>query len=67
MFLKKSKTLIYIILLAILLSFITPVHSLAEDSVYVWSNNSSTVSTSIVPSETEKATNAATESEEKSR
>lgn len=66
MFFKKSKTLIYIILLAILLSFIIPAYSLAEDSVYVWSNNSSTVSTSIVPSEDEQTTDS-TKTEEKSR
>jgi len=59
MFLKKSKFLIYIFLSLFVLNFMLPVFSFAidEDSVYVWSNNSSSVSTSITSTEeTENST-----------
>ena len=51
MFLKKSKILIYMVLTLFILNFILPVLSFAidEDSIYVWSNNSSSVSTSNNP------------------
>lgn len=51
MFLKKSKVLIYILLLLFTLNLILPIYSLAidEDSIYVWSNSSSSVSTSSTP------------------
>ena len=50
---KNLNYLIYIILFVITLSFILPLHAYAidEDSVYVWSNNSSTLSTSNTPTE----------------
>ena len=50
MFLKKS--LAYIILSILILSLVLTTSSFAfdEDSIYVWSNNSSSVSTSISPS-----------------
>ena len=55
MFFKKSKLFIYILLLLIILSLLTPICclSFSEDSIYVWSNTSSSVSTSISPSEKE--------------
>ena len=48
MLLEKSKIFIYIILSLLVFNFIIPICSLAvdEDSIYVWSNNSSFVSTS---------------------
>lgn len=59
MFLKKTKILIYITLSLFMISFIFTTYSLAfdEDSIYVWSNNSSAVSTSISPSTTEQESN----------
>jgi len=53
MVLKKLKTLIYIILFVFALNFILPVYSFAIDknSIYVWSNNSSSVSTSNTTTE----------------
>ncbi len=48
MLLRNSKTLIYITLFVFTLSFILPITSFAfdSDSIYVWSNNASSVSTS---------------------
>ncbi len=59
MFFKKSKLIIYTILFFIISSFIMPIYSFAfdEDDVYVWSNNSSSVSTSISPSNEEQSEN----------
>ena len=59
MFFRKSKLLIYIFLLSIVLHFIIPFTSFAldKDSVYVWSNNSSLVPTSISPNSNEENTN----------
>jgi len=53
MFSKKSKILIYMILSLFILNFILPIYSFAidNDSIYVWSNTSSSVSTSTVPTE----------------
>lgn len=50
-FSKFFKTLIYIILFIFTLTFVAPLYTYAidEDSIYVWSNNSSTVSTSNTP------------------
>ena len=57
MLLKKS--LIYITLSILIISLILTTYSLAfdEDSIYVWSNNSSSVSTSISPSLDEQQEN----------
>ena len=58
MFLKKSKILIYILLLLFTLNLTLPICSFAidEDSIYVWSNSSSSVSTSSTPvNETQSA------------
>ena len=65
MSLRKTKLLIYIILSILLLAFILPTYSLAfdDDSIYVWSNNSSSISTSISPSSNEIEAEANTESE----
>lgn len=59
MFLKKNNILIYMTLTFILLSFIIPIYSFAisDESVYVWSNNSNSISTSISPSTTEQNAN----------
>lgn len=48
---KKLKLLIYIILLVFTLSFLFPIcaYAIYEDSIYVWSNNTSSVSTSNTP------------------
>lgn len=57
MFLKKS--LIYIILSVLILYLVLTSSSFAfdEDSIYVWSNNFSSVSTSISPSSSEQQAN----------
>lgn len=57
--LSIRKILIYIILSIIVLSLIIPTFSLAfnQDSVYVWSDFASSVSTSISPSEEEQQEN----------
>ena len=59
MFLEKAKLFIYIILFFIIFSLIIPIYSFAidEDSIYVWSNNTSSVSTSISPSNDEQNEN----------
>ena len=51
MLLKKEKLLIYIVLFISALSFILPVYSFAidEDSIYVWSNSSSSLPTATTP------------------
>ena len=56
MFLKKNNLLIYMTLAFILLSFIIPTFSFAisDESIYVWSNNSNSISTSISPSTSEQ-------------
>lgn len=47
MFLKKSNMLIYIFLFSLFINFTLPIYSLAiDDNIYVWSNNSSSISTS---------------------
>ena len=53
MFLKKSFFLIYILLTLIIFNLVIPICSYAidEDSIYVWSNNSSSISTSNIPNE----------------
>ena len=63
MFLKKNNLLIYMTLAFILLSFIIPTFSFAisDESVYVWSNNSNSISTSISPSLTEQNANLSEE------
>ncbi len=55
MLFKKVKFLIYTILFVFALSFILPVCSFAvdEDSIYVWSNNSSSLPTATTPAEEE--------------
>ncbi len=60
MFFRKFKALIYIIILLFILSFLAPLISFAfdEDSIYVWSNNSSEITTSIFPSATEQKLNS---------
>ena len=57
MFSKKNKLFSYILLLLIILSLLIPTYSLAfnEDSIYVWSNNASSIPTSISPSEKESS------------
>ena len=44
---KKSKILIYILLFLLVVTIIFPIYSLAidEDSIYVWSNNTSSIPT----------------------
>ena len=56
MLFKKINFLIYIILFVFAFSFILPVCSFAidEDSIYVWSNNSSSLPTASTPTEEEK-------------
>ena len=56
MFYKKAKILIYITLFLLILSLIFTSYSFAldEDSIYVWSNNSSSVPTSISPNSEEQ-------------
>lgn len=51
LFSKKLKFLIYIILFVFTLSFILPIctYAVDKDSVYVWSNTASSVSTSNTP------------------
>lgn len=53
MLLKKSKSLIYILIFLFVLSFIIPTYSFAinEESIYVWSNNSDSIPTSFTPQE----------------
>lgn len=48
---KKLKSLIYIILFVFTLSFLFPIcaYAIDEDSIYVWSNNASSVSASNTP------------------
>lgn len=48
---KKLKILIYIILLIFTLSFMLPIctYAIDKDSVYVWSNTASSISTSNTP------------------
>ena len=55
MFLKKFKFIIYIFILLFILNFTLPIISFAidEDSIYVWSNNSSSVPTSTPNEETQ--------------
>ena len=57
-FSKIFKTLIYIIVFVLILSFLIPIctYAIDEDSIYVWSNNSSAISTSNT-SDLEKAEN----------
>lgn len=56
MFLKINKTLIYILLFIFILSLIFPFKTYAfdEESIYVWSNNSS-VTTSVSSEETQNS------------
>ncbi len=63
MLLRKVKTLIYIILLIFALNFILPVcaYAIAEDSIYVWSNSSSSVSTSSTPAVEESENSSPTQ------
>ena len=63
MFLKKNNLLIYMTLAFILLSFIIPTFSFAisDESIYVWSNNSNSISTSISPSTSEQNTSLSEE------
>lgn len=51
LFSKKLKILIYIILFVFTLSFMLPIctYAIDKDSVYVWSNTASSVSTSNTP------------------
>lgn len=51
MLLRNSKILIYITLFVFALSLILPitVYAFDKDSIYVWSNNASSVSTSNSP------------------
>lgn len=53
MFYRKTKILIYILLFLFALNFTVPISSLGidDDSIYVWSNNSSSLSTSTSPTE----------------
>ena len=55
MLFKKENFLIYIILFIFALSFILPVYSFAvdEDSIYVWSNNSSSLPTATTSTQEE--------------
>lgn len=57
-FIKKSKLYIYIII-SIMFSFIISTYSFAfsDESIYVWSNNSDSISTSISPSTSEQDSN----------
>lgn len=52
-----NKKIIYIILSVFILSFIFPIfsHAFSDDSVYVWSNSSSSVNTSSTPSAEENS------------
>ena len=63
MFLNKNNFLIYMTLAFILLSFIIPTFSFAisDESIYVWSNNSNSISTSISPSTSEQNTSLSEE------
>lgn len=56
----KKNLFIYILLSFIILALIIPTFSLAfdQDSVYVWSNLASSVSTSITPTEEEQESNS---------
>jgi len=60
MFFRKNNTLINSVLLFVVLSFILPITSLAfnSDDIYVWSNNSSFISTSILPSSEDLSENS---------
>ncbi len=58
---KQLKALIYIVILILVVNLIPPLCSYAidEDSIYVWSNSSSAVSTSNTPdAENEKDNNS---------
>ena len=48
MFVRKLKIYIYILLFLLILNFIVPIYAYAldKDSIYVWSNNSSSIETS---------------------
>ena len=48
MFFNKLKILIYILMFTLVLNFILPVFSYAldKDSIYVWSNSTSSITTS---------------------
>lgn len=58
MFYRKTKILIYIFLFLFALNFAVPLSSLGIDdnSIYVWSNNSSSISTSTIPTEENQTT-----------
>jgi len=58
MLLRKLNYLIYILLISLVLNFIIPIYSLAidEESIYVWSNNTSSISTSTTTEETQSTT-----------
>lgn len=66
-FSKNSKILIYTILAILIITFLVPIYSFAfdEDSIYVWSNTSSSVSTSTEL--TSEAANQESESQDSSR
>ena len=68
MLIRKIKNISYIILFIIILSFILPIysHAIDTDSIYVWSNNSSSISTSVTSSNEDKDENMST-SENSSR
>ena len=57
MFLKKSKSLIYILICLFVLSFIIPTYSFGinKDSIYVWSNNSDSIPTVSTNEETSES------------
>lgn len=46
---QRKKILIYILVFLFTISLIIPTFCFYEDSIYVWSNNSSSINTSIVP------------------
>ena len=56
MLLKKSKILVYILLSLLILSFATYSLAFNEESIYVWSNNSSSIPSSTSPSSNEHQT-----------
>ncbi len=58
----KNKLLLSLFSSCIIFTLVFPILSLAfdEDSVYVWSNFSSSVSTSITPSQEEQEENSST-------
>ncbi len=59
MFIKNFKALIYIILFLFIINLLLPIYSFAfnDDSIYVWSDASSSISTSTVPSTDESNQN----------